>query len=118
MTEAIPAFNVVDLFSGVGGLTLGFQEDRPAPQWRFRTRVMVDNDPEARSVANRNFPAVPFFLADGFARTAAGDEPERYGVKGADPIRDGEGVRRKFRCRGYVFADRPGANRHRRQLFH
>jgi DNA (cytosine-5)-methyltransferase 1 len=59
-----PAFNTIDLFSGVGGMTLGFSGFNAGPQWKFAPRLMADNDPEARQVALRNFPNVPFLLAD------------------------------------------------------
>lgn len=60
----LPKFNTVDLFSGVGGMTLGFCGLNAESQWRFVPRLMADNDPEAREVALRNFPNVPFLLAD------------------------------------------------------
>jgi DNA (cytosine-5)-methyltransferase 1 len=58
------AFNTVDLFSGVGGLTLGFCGLDAGQPWKFVPRLMADNDPEARQVAMRNFPTVPYLLAD------------------------------------------------------
>src|ERR1700678_3550719 len=58
------AFNTVDLFSGVGGLTLGFCGLDAGQRWKFVPRLMADNDPEARQVAMRNFPTVPYLLAD------------------------------------------------------
>jgi DNA (cytosine-5)-methyltransferase 1 len=60
----IPVFNTIDLFSGVGGMTLGFCGFNAGAQWKFVPRLMADNDPEARQVALRNFPNVPFLLAD------------------------------------------------------
>lgn len=44
------AYNVVDLFSGVGGLSLG------AARAGFQVRGAVDIDPEAISAHRRNFP--------------------------------------------------------------
>jgi DNA (cytosine-5)-methyltransferase 1 len=60
----IPAFNTIDLFSGVGGMTLGFCRLGAEPLWTFTPRLMADNDPEAQQVAHRNLPSVPFLLAD------------------------------------------------------
>lgn len=57
-------FNTVDLFSGVGGMTLGFCGLDAGQPWQFVPRLMADNDPEARQVAIRNFPTVPYLLAD------------------------------------------------------
>lgn len=55
---------MIDLFSGVGGFTLGFSDDSDAPEFKFRPRLMVDNDRAARDVATRNMPHVPFLDKD------------------------------------------------------
>lgn len=57
-------FNMVDIFSGVGGFTLGFSRYCESPNWCFLPRLMVDLDPEARLVMNRNCPEIPFLVAD------------------------------------------------------
>lgn len=56
--------NVVDVFSGVGGISMGFMWAVGASRLRFRPRLMVDSDPEARETASRNFPEIPFWKAD------------------------------------------------------
>lgn len=60
----VKEFSFIDLFSGVGGMTLGFSGDTPDGACRFTPRLMVDKDPEAREVALRNFPRVRFHGAD------------------------------------------------------
>src|SRR5262245_40390576 len=60
----VPAFNFIDLFSGVGGLTLGFADGSVDRSFTCVPRLMVDKDSEAREVANRNMPQVPFLVAD------------------------------------------------------
>lgn len=55
--------NVIDLFAGVGGMTLGFH-DAAHPRLAFRNRLMVDNDRDAREVFSRNMPSVRFIVAD------------------------------------------------------
>ena len=59
-----PTFTFMDVFSGVGGLTIGFADGSGDPGFAFVPRLMVDKDPEAREVANRNMPQVPFLVAD------------------------------------------------------
>lgn len=64
MSQPTPKFNMVDLFSGVGGMTLGFSDTSDKPGFAFVPRLMVDVDREARDVATRNMPAVPFIVKD------------------------------------------------------
>src|SRR6266568_3290528 len=59
-----PKVNMIDLFSGVGGLTLGFLDRSNVPACEFVPRLMVDSDPEARLTSIRNFPHIPFLVAD------------------------------------------------------
>lgn len=59
-----PTFDFVDLFSGVGGMTVGFAGLVADDGCRFRPRLMADTDPEARDTAIRNLPRVPFLLCD------------------------------------------------------
>jgi len=56
--------NSIDIFSGVGGFTCGFSMPMKSPKFDFKTRLMVDRDPEARSVVNYNHPGVPFSCGD------------------------------------------------------
>lgn len=58
------SFKMIDLYCGVGGLTAGFLDNSTHPDATFVARLMVDIDPEARSVVGRNFPRVPFLVAD------------------------------------------------------
>lgn len=74
---------MIDLFSGVGGFTLGFMDRSQEPACAFLPRLMVDNDPEARLTAIRNLPSVPFLTADlgrvdaAVLRAKAGLEPRQ-----------------------------------------
>jgi DNA (cytosine-5)-methyltransferase 1 len=63
-SEKPPVFNVIDVFAGVGGLTLGFHDATSFPGCSFTTRLMVDHDAEARAVVVRNLPAVRYLRAD------------------------------------------------------
>ena len=61
----------------LGGMTLGFSDASNEPCCSFRPRLMVDSDPEARTVALRNFPSIPFFVAGlGFAGRKSSDVPK------------------------------------------
>lgn len=62
--SAVRTFNFVDLFSGVGGITLGFRDGTLFPQVAFVPKLMIDIDPTAEHVVRRNMPDVPFMLAD------------------------------------------------------
>lgn len=56
--------NFVDLYAGVGGLTIGFLDTATEPRVRFQPRLLVDIDKDARHVAVRNMPEVPYTVAD------------------------------------------------------
>jgi DNA (cytosine-5)-methyltransferase 1 len=81
----IPSFNFIDVFSGVGGLTLGFRDSLAEPNCKFVPRLMVDNDQDAREVANRNMPEVPFLVAD-IHRLSANDVRRAAGLAPKDPV--------------------------------
>lgn len=56
---------LVDLFSGVGGFTLGFMKARAADGSRlFDPRLLVDQDKEASFSFKSNYPHVPFLVRD------------------------------------------------------
>jgi len=55
--------SIVDLFAGVGGLSVGFLNARN-PRFAFETRLMADVDPTAIYTFKKNFPRVPFWRAD------------------------------------------------------
>src|SRR5262245_55936298 len=55
---------LLDLFSGVGGIPLGFGWAGASTRYRVRPVLMVDSDAEARETAIRNMPDVPFRRAD------------------------------------------------------
>lgn len=56
---------VVDLFAGVGGLTLGFlKANDAAGRFRFDARLLVDNDPTAAYTFKKNFPKIPYWPND------------------------------------------------------
>jgi len=81
----VPTFNFIDVFSGVGGLTLGFGDSSAEPSCRFVPRLMVDKDPEAREVANRNMPKVPFLVAD-VQRLSGNELRHAAGLAPKEPI--------------------------------
>lgn len=83
--ETIPTFNVVDLFSGVGGFTLGFLDRSQEPRCRFVPRLMVDIDPEAREVATRNLRGVPYLTAD-IAEVSGAEIRRRAGLGAREPV--------------------------------
>ncbi len=78
-------FNVIDLFAGVGGFTLGFCDRSREPGCAFVPRLMVDIDPEAREVAIRNFPGVPYVTAD-VHRLTGTEVRDRAGLDRLEPI--------------------------------
>jgi site-specific DNA-cytosine methylase len=57
---------LVDIFSGCGGLSLGFDLHESAAQ--FRTCLAIDNEPSATRIFNDNFKEIGGF--EGIARTA------------------------------------------------
>lgn len=61
---SVARFNLIDLFAGVGGFTVGFRDDSAESRFQFAARLMVDIDPEAREVAKRNLPDVRYHTAD------------------------------------------------------
>src|ERR1019366_1237164 len=84
MAEAT-VFNFIDLFSGVGGMSFGFSGLTPDGLCRFKCRLMVDADPEAREVALRNFPETPFLVAD--VHQLSANEIRKYaGLAPEEPI--------------------------------
>jgi len=63
-TASYNSFNFVDLFAGVGGLTIGFMGDLENVDARFIPRLLVDSDEEARDTFTRNFPGIPYLVTD------------------------------------------------------
>ncbi len=58
-------FTVVDLFAGVGGISLGFlKASEQAPDLKFDLRLLVDSDPTAADTFKKNFPRIPFWPKD------------------------------------------------------
>jgi DNA (cytosine-5)-methyltransferase 1 len=56
---------VVDLFAGVGGLSLGFiRADDEIEKFRFDLRLLVDSDPSAVFTFKKNFPKIPYWTKD------------------------------------------------------
>jgi len=56
---------VIDLFAGVGGISLGFlKASEAAEKYRFDLRLLVDSDPTAAYTFKRNFPKIPFWPKD------------------------------------------------------
>jgi DNA (cytosine-5)-methyltransferase 1 len=63
-TSPVQKFNLIDVFAGVGGLTLGFRDSSGFGNCAFSPRLLVDIDPEARDVAKRNFPDIQYLVRD------------------------------------------------------
>src|SRR4051812_10916989 len=63
-TSPVQKFNLIDVFAGVGGLTLGFRDSSGFGNCAFSPRLLVDIDPEARDVAKRNFPDIQYLVGD------------------------------------------------------
>lgn len=76
---------MIDLFSGIGGITLGFSDRSQVPGCAFVPRLLVDIDPEAREVGLRNFPKVPFLTADVHQLTGA-QIREKAGMEHREPL--------------------------------
>lgn len=66
---------VVDLFCGVGGLTLG------AARAGFEVLAAVDNDPRTEKTFTANFPGVKYIGAD-IGQLSGGDLRDRAGLNG------------------------------------
>lgn len=79
------AFSVIDVFSGVGGITLGFRMAGALEGAEFKPRLMVDMDPEAKETANRNMPTIPFWCAD-MHQVSGNELLERAGLKPEDEL--------------------------------
>jgi DNA (cytosine-5)-methyltransferase 1 len=60
----IPKFSVIDVFAGVGGLTLGFLDNAVEPRCEFVPQLLVDVDRAARDVFISNFPHIAYFVRD------------------------------------------------------
>lgn len=68
---------VVDLFSGVGGFTLGFLKARGEDGQRlFDPRLLVDVDKEAAFTFKSNHPEIPFLVRD--LKTVSADDIKKY----------------------------------------
>lgn len=70
--------NVLDLFSGIGGFSLGLESTGG-----FRTAAFVEIDPDARKVLDRHWPDVPKYTD---VSDVTGERLEADGVHGIDVI--------------------------------
>jgi len=80
-----PKFTLVDLFAGVGGLTLGFLDDSAEAACQFAPRLLVDLDAEAREVVMRNLPHVPYIVKDVHELSGA-EVRRRAGLGPGEPL--------------------------------
>lgn len=71
-------YNAVDLFSGAGGLHIGFEKAN------FDVELCIDNDSLVEKTHKRNFPSIPFINKD--IRTVTPDEIKAYLPKGTVDI--------------------------------
>jgi DNA (cytosine-5)-methyltransferase 1 len=55
---------VMDLFAGVGGFSLGFLEASLTSGVEFDVRLLVDTDEEGKETFTRNYPKIPYLVAD------------------------------------------------------
>ncbi|MBI3836838.1 MAG: DNA mismatch endonuclease Vsr [Planctomycetia bacterium] len=76
---------VIDLFAGIGGLALGFLEASSSGQADFDVRLLVDKDIEARETFKRNYPAIPYLVAD-IAQCSGAALRERVGLGARDEL--------------------------------
>jgi DNA (cytosine-5)-methyltransferase 1 len=65
-------FNFIEVFAGIGGMTLGLLDASSDSVSTFIPRLLVDIDSEARAVFIRNFPDIRYLCAD--VHTLSGDE--------------------------------------------
>jgi DNA (cytosine-5)-methyltransferase 1 len=68
----MPALRVLDLFSGIGGFSLGLERAG------MRTAAFCEIDPKARLVLRKHWPDVPIF--EDVAALTAADMPEKIDV--------------------------------------
>lgn len=80
--QAVQTFSLVDLFAGVGGLTLGFIDNSVESRCEFVPRLLVDVDSEAREALVRNLPHVPYVVKD--VHQLSGAEIRRLAGLGPD----------------------------------
>jgi DNA (cytosine-5)-methyltransferase 1 len=76
-------YTVVDLFSGVGGFSLGFIH--AAPDNAFESRLLVDFDKDACFTFRKNYPNIPFLCQDVSIMTVA-DVKKHSGITRPDVI--------------------------------
>ena len=55
---------MVDLFAGVGGLTLGFLKPCDNPEYCYDVRLLSDIDPSASYTFKKNYPRIPYWVTD------------------------------------------------------
>jgi DNA (cytosine-5)-methyltransferase 1 len=76
--------NIIDLFSGVGGLSMGFSMLSEIAQ-PVSCRLMIDSDPEARETVVRNDPRQRVLVADVF-RVSSAQVREAAGLGPRDTV--------------------------------
>lgn len=66
VNDAMPkTLSVVDLFAGVGGLTLGFlRANHAVEDFAFAPRLLVDQDRTAAHTFKKNYPKIPYWATD------------------------------------------------------
>ena len=77
--------NLIDVFAGVGGFTLGFEGRSANGLCRVVPRLLVDMDRSARSVIRRNMPDVRYHVADVHALSGAALR-EKAGIRPTELI--------------------------------
>ena len=84
-SDSAPRFNLVDLFAGVGGITLGFMDSSSFPACAFVPRLLVDVDRDARDVVARNLPEVPYLVRD-VHKLSGREIRDRAGLRPNEPV--------------------------------
>jgi DNA (cytosine-5)-methyltransferase 1 len=79
------SFNLVDLFAGVGGISLGFTHGQDSSDVQFKPRLLVDHDPEAGETFARNLPSIPYLVED-VHRLSGAQVRERAGLGPRDEL--------------------------------
>src|SRR5262245_25765746 len=79
---SVPRFNVIDVFAGVGGMSLGFLDNSSGPGCHFVSRLLVDVDAEARETLLRNLPELTYLVKD--IHELSGNEIRQRAGLGAD----------------------------------
>lgn len=100
-------YTVVDLFSGVGGFSLGFMD--ASLENAFESKLLVDFDKDACFTFRKNYPDIPFLCQDVSEMTVA-DVKKHSGISRPDVIIGGPP------CQGFSSAGKRAEEDERNRL--